>query len=92
MTTAAAHSLDPSLKSHLHRLMLQSCDELRDATTDFFAKYQAIHHLRSVAQSGPGMIYDTMIHLIQAIFKNKRFAEQRQSLFFSARRRRSLQP
>ena len=82
MTSAAAYPYYFFSKSCLHHMLLRSCAELKDTTTDFFVKYHAMHHLRSTAESNPAMIDDGTLHLIQEIFKDKRFTDQRQSLFF----------
>jgi hypothetical protein len=56
--------------------------ELGDATTDYFTKYFALHHLRCVASEDPTQIDEATVVAIQQLFQNEAFTRQRQSLFF----------
>ena len=82
MPATVTHPKILPLTDRLRQVEQTSRTELCDATTDYFTKYYALHHLRSVAEEDPSFIDDTTVSAIQRLFKNEVFARQRQSLFF----------
>jgi hypothetical protein len=82
MTATAASPKLPPTTTRFRQMEPTSRRELCDATTDYFTKYYALHHLRCVADEDPTRIDASTVAAVQQLFQNEAFSRQRQSLFF----------
>ena len=82
MTASATRPKILPSTDRLRQVELVSRTDLGDATTEYFTKYYALHHLRSVAEDDPSLIEDATVSAIQRLFQNEALASQRQSRFF----------